>query len=167
MARSFGRKVMDFLWGPVDEDYPETYGEYDGEPEYEPDEPADEQPAPRSARRGMFGRGSGEVVEMQPCRSPRIEMRYPRSFKEVEQLADVVKQGACLMIDIEQVEDKDRSRLVNFLFGVAYGRDGHARRLNDMTFVFAPRHFDVEADKPVQDVAVDDPGYMPRFARTG
>jgi cell division inhibitor SepF len=146
MARSF---LKNLLWGPVDDEY-EMDGRYDDvppmPPAYEPEPTEDETTTPRPPRRGRtFGR-SDDVVELRAPSRPLTEIHYPRSFDDAQGLADLYKQGALLIVDLEQVDEKDRARLVHFLCGVAYGRDGRSERVNDLTFVFAPRHFELETE---------------------
>ncbi|NUQ01323.1 MAG: cell division protein SepF [Armatimonadetes bacterium] len=168
MARSFGRKFLDFLWGPAEDEYSDGYDAYGHEATMDDDDlmGMDEEPTPRATSRRRPGRHE-EVVELRPPRQPRAEVHYPRSFEDAQALADQFKLGACLIIDLEQVDEKDRSRIVNFLCGVAYGRDGRSQRINDLTFVFAPRHFDLEAEQPRRGSATVDPGFMPRFSVNG
>lgn len=165
MARSFGRKFLDFLWGPAEEPYADGYDPYgEGSMDHHDDYDRQEEPEPRAASRrpGPFARQE-EVVELRPPRQPRFDLTYPRSFEDAQALADRFKQGACVIVELEQVDEKDRPRIVNFLCGVAYGRDGRSQRINDLTFVFAPRHFDLEIEQMRRDVSAD-PGYMPRFS---
>lgn len=168
MARSFGRRFMDFLWGPAEEDYVYTTRSHDGlEAEDEfglPEQPA----APRAQRReatSARGDRTEEVLELRPPRQPRVELCYPRTFEDARGLADLFKQGACLVVNLSEAEEKDRARIINFLCGVAYGRDGRSERSNDLTFVFAPRHFELESDQPRRGGSLSQElGPMPRFA---
>jgi cell division inhibitor SepF len=74
-------------------------------------------------------------------------IHYPRSFEDAQSLADLFKAGSLLVCDLQAVNEKDRPRLVNFLYGVTYGCDGKSERINEFTFLFAPRLFEVVADR--------------------
>lgn len=174
MGRSLGRKFLDFLWGPADDDYPPYAGEYGDYEEPAPDgyeelpSPFDEEPA-RPARRRSWApaRSAEEVVEIRPPRQPRAEVHYPKTFENAKSLADQFKAGSCLVVDLQQVDEKDRGGIVSFLYGIAYGLDGDYKRVNDLTFVFAPRHFDLSSKEQPQESLSGEAGTrMPSFQRT-
>ena len=148
MGRSFGRRVLDLLWGPDGD--AELYD--DGDAPMDEEEygfPMDEEPPTRPApppRRWGLGKQE-EVVELRPQRHPRTEVCYPHSFQDAQRLADLFKQGAQLIIDLEEVDVQQRDGLVKFLCGVVYGLDGSTRKINELTFVFAPRQHELKGDK--------------------
>ncbi len=163
MSRSLGRRILDFLWGPAeyDEDYA---GEDEADVGRETPDPY-ATPSPEPPPRAWHTRGSApprteDVTELRPPRQPRATVRFPRQFKDAMALAEQYKQGACLIVDLSQVQEKDKEPIVNFLSGVAFGRDGHSEKVNNQTFIFAPRHFDLQREDPH---AAADPGYVPRF----
>lgn len=166
MARSFGRKFLDFLWGPAEDAYADGYEMYedDGPPDEAFDLVEDEPPARAARRSRPSPRGTEEIVELRPPRHPRTEVHFPRSFADAQMLADQFKSGCFLIVELEHVEEKDRAKIVHFLSGVAYGRDGISKKVNDLTFIFAPRHFEVEMDEPRQASSGSDLGFMPRFS---
>ncbi len=169
MSRSLGRKFLDFLWGPADDDYP-AYSESE---EPAPDgydelpSPFDEEPV-RPARRRSWSpaRTPEEVLEIRPPRQPRTEVHYPKTFEDAKSLADQFKAGACLVVDLQQVDEKDRGGVVSFLYGIAYGLDGDYRRVNDLTFVFAPRHFELTSKDQQRDELGESGTRMPSFQRS-
>lgn len=165
MGRSIGRRVLDFLWGPEDQDdeYYEVDDGFDEAPELPapPLEPAPTRPAPPRRRGFLGGDRDDEVVELRPARAPRAVIRYPRSFKDAQVLADVFKEGALTIVDLSQVDEKDRAGIVRFLCGVAYGLNGTSFRINDITFVFAPRQFDAQADQAPHEAGAE--AVIPRF----
>jgi FtsZ-interacting cell division protein YlmF len=154
MARSFAKGIVNMLWGNLDDD-PEAPqfasrtmgGRHEAAPAPEPSASEEEQPQrqpfwrPKAAARD-------DVVELRSPGRPQTEICYPRSYKECEALADHFKAGSLLIVDLAQVEEKERVRLVHFLYGVAYGRDGCWHRINELTFAFAPRHFELAAAEP-------------------
>ena len=169
MGRSLGRKFLDFLWGPADEDYP-PYGEYD-EPVVdgyeEPPSPFEDEPRPPRRRAWSApARTPDEVVEIRPPRHPRAEVHYPRSFEDAKNLADQYKAGACLVVDLQQVDEKDRAGIVHFLYGLSYGLDGTQERVNDLTFIFAPRFFELASDSRAHQGLGETGTKMPTFSRT-
>lgn len=173
MARSFAKGIVDLLWGSMDEPEPVYESRKMGgsarpvaEPEPEP-EPLDDRPAPKQSfwrprPQGRLSEGPSEVVELRANSRPTTEIHYPRSFDDSQALADQFKKGSLLIVDLEQVEEKERSGLVKFLCGVAYGCDGQSHRINELTFTFAPRVFSLEAETPKRDHRGSDYS-VPRF----
>lgn len=166
MNRSLGRRFLDFLWGPADDDYPAYAEQDDAAPDAyeEPPSPFEEEPVRPSRRRGWSpARTPEEVVEIRPPRQPRAEVHYPKTFDDAKSLADQFKAGACLVVDLQQVDEKDRGGIVSFLYGIAYGLDGDYRRVNDLTFVFAPRHFELTSKEQQQTGLGERGSRMPSF----
>jgi len=88
------------------------------------------------------------VVELHPEQPrPEVQIRYPRSYEDTEQLADLFKAGYLVIVDLEHTEESVRQSIIDFLSGVAYGLDGHAYRVNPLVFAFAPRHFEVATEE--------------------
>lgn len=162
MARTLGSRLMNILWGPVEEDDGMDYRDDRRELEDGPPPLPEPDPLPPNpTRRSRLSRREDNVVELSATR-PQTEVRYPRTFEDAQELADILKRRAQLIVELEHVDEKDRTRLVHFLYGVAYGLDGKSHRINELTFVFAPRHFELETESPRR--TVNDPGFVPRFS---
>jgi cell division inhibitor SepF len=157
MARNF----MNWFWGDIPEGEEQTQAMY-GSPEPEP-APAPGEPAPPPARSGLFRPRPGreDVVELPTSGRPTTLIEYPTSFDDAQGLADQFKAGALLILDLEKVDEKDRPRLVHFLCGVTYGCNGKSHRINELTFAFAPRQFDMDSagTRPGLSSAFDLPRY--------
>lgn len=162
MGRSLGRRVLDLLWGP-DEDAELRDDGFAPADEVDYGLPMEDEPPTRPApppRRWGLGR-QDEVVELRPPRQPRTEVCYPHSFQDAQKLADLFKQGAQLIVDLEEVDEDDRSGLVRFLCGVVYGLDGSTRKVNNLTFVFAPRQHELKGE--TRRAPGDSANGVPRF----
>ena len=151
MAREANKGFFSWFWREPDErgeaHYAQDYeAELAGDPEPEPvrhETPVDRGPRWRSRPMSRDG-----VDELPTARRLTTGIHYPRSFADAQTLADLFKAGTLLVCDLQHVDEKDRPRLVNFLYGVTYGCDGKSERVNELTFLFAPRQFEVTAEKP-------------------
>ncbi|MBI2298394.1 MAG: cell division protein SepF, partial [Armatimonadetes bacterium] len=67
----------------------------------------------------------------------------------------------CLIVDLHQLDESSRGGMVRFLCGVSYGLDGRSDRINELTYVFAPRQYDLPHVDAPRSVG-EDP--LPAFA---
>jgi cell division inhibitor SepF len=119
------------------------------------DEGAEEEaPLAREGIRGRtYGREGAPMEEARPKRSAlvslpggrsmRVVVAEPRSFEEVQPIADQLKERRPVVINLESVDKETGQKFLNFLLGAIYALDGTMQRVSSSIFVFAPSNVEI------------------------
>ena len=67
-----------------------------------------------------------------------IIMVEPKSFKDVQQAIDYLKQGQIVQLNLASISDSDSTRILDFLSGAIYGVNGSIHRWHGDLFLLAP-----------------------------
>ena len=67
-----------------------------------------------------------------------IIMVEPKNQKDIQQVVDYLKQGQSVAVNLENIADSDRGRILDFLSGAIYGVDGSIHRWHGDLFLLAP-----------------------------
>lgn len=62
----------------------------------------------------------------------------PKSFKEIQQVVDYLKQGQTIAVNLEEITQADSERILDFLSGALYGLDGSIHRWHGDLFILTP-----------------------------
>ena len=76
-----------------------------------------------------------------------LKLLQPKSHIEATKIADKLKEGCIVLLDISRLTKEQAHRLVDFLSGVAYSIDGQLKRVANNTFVITPCNVDVSGDQ--------------------
>ena len=107
-----------------------------------------------------------------PARAPEpaspekvaLKLMQPKSHAEATKIADKLKEGCIVLLDISRLEKEPAHRLVNFLAGVVYVLGGEMIKTNKNTIVVSPSGVDITG--LAQDIAGEDaPAPAPAPAR--
>lgn len=74
-----------------------------------------------------------------------IVVKQPASFEEVQEIADHLKLGQAVVLNLAALSADTARRVVDFASGVIYALDGHMQRVSDEIFIFTPPHVEVIA----------------------
>ena len=103
---------------------------------------------------------SDTLPTKQPVRSSepvtgalRMQVLRPTEFAEAPRVADCLKAGQAVVLNLEEMEEKDARRLIDYIAGVLYAVDGKIERPAQRTFLLTPRGVSVASE----DVARLDP----------
>lgn len=83
------------------------------------------------------------VVELQPAKNLKLVVLGPRSYDDVQQIADQLRAKRPVVVNLEAAEPKARMRILDFLSGAAYSLGGRSQRVSEMIFLFAPTNVDI------------------------
>ena len=72
----------------------------------------------------------------------------PRSHTEATKIADMLKEGCIVLLDISNLTKEKAHRLVDFLAGVAYVLGGEMIKTNKNTIVVSPAGVDISGFVP-------------------
>lgn len=85
-----------------------------------------------------------EVTEPQkaePRQNAGVELKVvrPESYDEVGSIADNLVAGCTVVLNVEALDQRSISRMLDFLNGVAYCLDGGIKKVAPSTFIITPR----------------------------
>ena len=103
------------------------------------DAPAERRPttALRPVARGA-SRNGGDV---------RVHFVAPRSFNDVQDVADKFKQSIPVIINLQGTDTDLSKRLIDFASGLTYALDGGMDRIADKVFLVTPRDVEVSSEE--------------------
>lgn len=75
----------------------------------------------------------------------RLSVLQPRSYEEVQEIADHLKEREPVIVSLEGVDKGVSRRILDFLSGTTYALDGSIHRIGDEIFLFAPLNVTIDA----------------------
>ena len=83
--------------------------------------------------------------EIHPATPDKVSLKLlqPKSHTEATRIADKLKEGCIVLLDIGNLTKEQAHRLVDFLAGVAYVLGGEMIKTNKNTIVVAPAGVDI------------------------
>lgn len=76
----------------------------------------------------------------------KVLLVEPRSFEEVQTIADQLRSRRPVILNLEHIEKDNKDvaqRILNFLSGATYALGGSSQRISNAIFFFAPQGVDV------------------------
>lgn len=98
----------------------------------------EEQPPERRKR--------GTLVSLPGPKSMKVIVVEPRSFDEVQGIADHLKSRRPVILNLEQGDKDLAQRVLSFLSGTIYALNGTMQRVGNGIFFFAPNNVDIQAE---------------------
>ena len=95
---------------------------------FERPEPREEKPVPASSSI------EGSNIELKVMR--------PESFAEVSDIADYLIEGCTVVLNMELVDKATTIRMLDFLNGVTYTKDGEIKNVSPGTYIITPNGID-------------------------
>lgn len=83
------------------------------------------------------------LVSLPGGRTLRVVVAEPKSFDEVQPIADQLKERRPVVINLESVDKETGQKFLNFLSGTIYALDGTMQRVSASIFVFAPNNVEI------------------------
>lgn len=84
----------------------------------------------------------------EPAAAPQVKMHItePRSFSEAQTIADKLKSGTPVIMNLSQTDADLSKRLIDFASGLTYGLDGGLQKVADRVFMLTPANVAVSAE---------------------
>ncbi len=88
---------------------------------------------------------SRKEPEIRPASPDKVSLKLlqPKSHTEATKIADKLKEGCIVLLDISNLSKEQAKRLVDFLAGVAYVLGGEMIKTNKNTIVVSPSGVDI------------------------
>ena len=93
-------------------------------------------------------RGVRAVVAVQPELSTidRIVTLHPRTYSEARTVGEHYRQGNPVIMNLSDMEESERKRLVDFASGLVFGLRGSIERVTSKVFLLSPENVSVSND---------------------
>ena len=101
---------------------------------YNPEEPTETKAPPREEST----KPSGSVVSQNPESNIELKVVRPESFDEVSDIADYLLDGCTVVLNVEILDKASTVRMLDFLNGVTYTKDGDIKRVSQSTYIITP-----------------------------
>ena len=83
-------------------------------------------------------------VDLEP--SYNIITLHPRSYSEARQMAEHYRPGNPVIINLDDMDESERKRLVDFASGLAFGLQGGIERIASRVFLISPANVSVRTE---------------------
>jgi len=84
------------------------------------------------------------ILDLEP--SYNIVTLHPRSYSEARQMAEHYRQGNPVIINLDDMDESERKRLVDFASGLAFGLQGGIERIASRVFLISPANVTVRTE---------------------
>ncbi|MCD8094897.1 MAG: cell division protein SepF [Ruminococcus sp.] len=84
-------------------------------------------------------RGSGVHMDTMDQSSFDLVLARPNGFKEVEKIGTDVNEGKTVVLNLELVKQEDSTRILDFLWGVAFANNDEIKMLAQKTYAIIPQ----------------------------
>ncbi|KAB8138666.1 cell division protein SepF [Gracilibacillus oryzae] len=89
--------------------------------------------------------------------SSKVVLCEPRSYNEVQEIADHVVNRRSVVMNLQRVDAQQARQIIDFMSGTVYAMSGHIRKLGAQTFLCTPDHVEISGN--ITEVMEDyDPG---------
>lgn len=163
----FAEKFLNMMTlSDSDEDYAEEFDEeYEDMTEDPVDEEADlDEEKPKTRRSVLsFRRKKKELEEETVDAEEEMESRVipfhgrqeegevvkvikPQVFNEAQTVAEYLKDGMTIVVNLEGIEISEAQRIIDFIGGASFAIDGSLKAISNNIFIVAPGNIEVSGD---------------------
>jgi cell division inhibitor SepF len=109
-----------------------------------------DEPAPRTSSLRPVATAPRAVPNGRTASAPRMHFVAPRSFNDVQDVADKFKDSIPVIINLQGTDTDLAKRLIDFSSGLTYALEGGMRRVADKVFLLTPRNVEVSAEQQAE-----------------
>lgn len=117
------------------------FSERQEEPEPEaptPIPPRAQSRAPRAGTRRDYGRADNSKVMKVGASQQKVVLVSPKQFDDAVGIANHLRDGHTVLMNLESTDKLAARRLVDFLSGVAFAQDGKIKKVSGSIFLITP-----------------------------
>ncbi len=127
--------------------FKESFTERDlDDQEYEQEESQRENPAASVAARPAAVRSAARTAVPSAAKPYAIMVVNPDTSKDAKKIADYIREGKAVVMNMEKTDPAEAERITNFVQGVLYALDGEVERISDTIFLCAPTNMSVDKE---------------------
>ena len=113
-------------------------------------EPADLQRTsvlrPRAETAEAPSRRVRNLAPVQQQGAAKLHLVVPRGFNDAQTVADRIKIGVPVILNLQSADQDLSKRLIDFASGLTYALDGSMQRVADKVFLLTPRDVELSAE---------------------
>jgi cell division inhibitor SepF len=136
-------KMMGYL-GLVDTD--EDAQQQEATPARNNERPAREIARSSRDRAGVTVVGSAVAVAPIQESNYHLVTLQPRSYSEARKMGEHYREGNPVIINLDDMEESERKRLVDFASGLVFGLHGRIERVSHKVFLLSPANVNVSSE---------------------
>jgi len=87
------------------------------------------------------------VVQTEIPSMDRIVTLHPRTYSEARSIGEQYRQGNPVIMNLSDMEETERKRLVDFASGLVFGLRGSIERVTSKVFLLSPENVSVSNDE--------------------
>lgn len=106
-------------------------------------------------RRYGFERKGRTAAEDNATGGMRVVLVKPELFNDVADIADHLKQGKTVILNLESTNRDVARRIVDFMSGAAYALSCKLKKVANNTFIIVPENTDISGELLLDDFAED------------
>ena len=92
-----------------------------------------------------------------------VKVIRPQTFNEAQLVADFLKEGKTIVVNLEGIEISQAQRIIDFIGGASFAVDGTLRAISNNIFIVAPGNIEVSGD--LRDEIVNDDMLSPELGK--
>jgi cell division inhibitor SepF len=105
---------------------------------------------PTTSTNGVTVIGGRTHAEAEPVldleSSYNIVTLHPRSYSDARQMAEHYREGNPVIINLDDMDESERKRLVDFASGLAFGLRGRIEKITSVVFLISPANVIVRTE---------------------
>ena len=102
-------------------------------------------------KRETTSRRASKTVPFNSGDNMRLFLAKPERFEDVTSIADQYCARRTIVLNLEKADRDLSRRIIDFMSGVAYAKNGSLRKAANNTFVIAPSDVDVSGETVIED----------------
>lgn len=92
-----------------------------------------------------------------------VKVIRPQTFNEAQIVADFLKDGKTIVVNLEGIEIGQAQRIIDFIGGASFAVDGSLKAISNNIFIVAPGNIEVSGD--LRDEIVNDDMLSPELTK--
>lgn len=92
-----------------------------------------------------------------------VKVIRPQTFNEAQIVADFLKEGKTIVVNLEGIEISQAQRIIDFIGGASFAVDGSLKAISNNIFIVAPGNIEVSGD--LRDEIVNDDTLSPELTK--
>ena len=84
-----------------------------------------------------------------PASKPQMKLVRPKKLSEATEIANSLKAGQTIVLNLEDLTDAPARRLLDYVAGVIYAVNGKIERPSERTFLLTPKGINVDTEENV------------------
>jgi|APCry1669189000_1035189.scaffolds.fasta_scaffold39211_2 cell division inhibitor SepF len=103
-------------------------------------------PSAAPARPVVAARPVAAAVQPELSAMDRIVTLHPRTYSEARAIGEQYREGNPVIMNLSEMEETERKRLVDFASGLVFGLHGSIERVTSKVFLLSPQNVSVSND---------------------